>query len=126
MSAKKSSNALSVKPVISFCQKLRKTGFCRPETKPFHLPLGTAPARRERGQLTALFTTTARARAYEWGTIADATPVGREGTEVPTRGQPGQQPEARLCGIDGSVVVKPSQMPLWKPDYFVCCRQGVD
>ena len=31
---------------ISFCQKLRKTEFCRPETESFHLPLGTAPVLR--------------------------------------------------------------------------------
>ena len=42
-------------------------------------------------------------RAYEWGAAAEATPVGREEAEVPTKGQPGQQSEAHLCGPDGSV-----------------------
>ena len=42
-------------------------------------------------------------RAYEWGTAAEATPVGREEMEVLTKGHPGQQSEPHLCCPDGSV-----------------------
>ena len=85
-----------------------------PFTSLLELPLHSD----EQAQLTALLTMSTQVRAYEWWTAAEATPVGQEGTEVQTQGQPGQLPEACLCCPDGSVVIRPIQIPLWKPDYF--------
>ena len=94
---------------VKICVKL---GFAVLRLSPFTSVLELPQHGGERARLTALFTTSAQVRAYEWGTAAEATPVGREGTEALNRGQPGQRPEAHLCRPDGSVVVRPSQMSL--------------